>query len=128
VTPISAAIVKLKPGGLRELHWHPNADEWQYYIGGKGRMTVFTAGARARTMDVQEGDVGYILQSNPHYIENTGDTDLVFLEMFDTGHYEDISLAEWMAHTPHQLIDQHLHIGRAMIDAIPKDEMVIIPV
>jgi len=41
VTPISAAIVTLKPGGLRELHWHPNADEWQYYITGKGRMTVF---------------------------------------------------------------------------------------
>jgi oxalate decarboxylase/phosphoglucose isomerase-like protein (cupin superfamily) len=40
VTPISSAIVTLKPG-LRELHWHPNADEWQYYITGKGRMTVF---------------------------------------------------------------------------------------
>jgi len=128
VTPISTAIVRLKPGGLRELHWHPNADEWQYYISGKGRMTVFAAGTRARTMDVQEGDVGYILKSSPHYIENTGDTDLVFVEMFDSGHYEDISLAEWMAHTPHQLVDQHLHVGRAMIDAIPKDEMVITPV
>src|SRR5882672_6866366 len=94
VTPIATAIVKLKPGGLRELQWHPNADEWQYYISGKGRMTVFAAGTRARTMDVLEGDVGYILQSNPHYVENTGDTDLVFLEMFDTSHYEDISLAE----------------------------------
>jgi oxalate decarboxylase len=127
VTPISTAIVKLKPGGLRELHWHPNADEWQYYMSGKGRMTVFAAGTRARTMDVQAGDVGYILQSNPHYIENTGDTDLVFLEMFDTPQYQDISLAEWMAHTPHQLVDQHLHVGTAMIDAIPKDETVITP-
>jgi oxalate decarboxylase len=43
VTPIAAAIVRLKPGGLRELHWHPNADEWQYYVSGKGRMTVFAA-------------------------------------------------------------------------------------
>ncbi len=59
VTPISAAIVTLKPGGLRELHWHPNADEWQYYITGKGRMTVFAAGSTARTMDLEEGDVGY---------------------------------------------------------------------
>ena len=73
VTPISAAIVTLKPGGLRELHWHPNADEWQYYITGKGRMTVFAAGSTARTMDFEEGDVGYIPISNPHYIENTGD-------------------------------------------------------
>jgi oxalate decarboxylase/phosphoglucose isomerase-like protein (cupin superfamily) len=44
VTPIAAAIVRLKPGGLRELHWHPNADEWQYYVSGEGRMIVFAAG------------------------------------------------------------------------------------
>jgi oxalate decarboxylase len=47
--------------------------------------------------------------------------------MFKSAHYEDVSLGEWMAHTPQQLIDQHLHVGRAMIDAIPKDEMVVVP-
>ena len=57
-TNIAAAIVTLKPGGLRELHWHPNEDEWQYFVKGKGRMTVFSAGGHARTMDFQEGDVG----------------------------------------------------------------------
>ncbi|HEY6127399.1 MAG TPA: cupin domain-containing protein [Candidatus Acidoferrum sp.] len=127
VTPVSAAIVKLKPHGLRELHWHPNADEWQYYIRGKGRMTVFIAGARARTMDFEEGDVGYILQSNPHYIENIGDTDLVFLEMFKNGIYQDISLAEWIAHTPTLLVSQHLGIDKTILSAIPKDKSVIVP-
>ena len=127
VTTISAAIVTLKPGGLRELHWHPNADEWQYYITGKGRMTLFIAGTDARTMDFQEGDVGYVPISNPHYIENTGDTDLVFLEMFKSSEYQDISLAEWMAHTPHLLMDQHLGVGMSMLDSIPKQEMVITP-
>jgi oxalate decarboxylase len=120
-------MVRLKPGGLREFHWHPNQDEWQYYISGKGRMTIFEAGARARTMDFEEGDVGYVLQSNPHYIENTGDTDLVFLEMFKSDHYEDISLAEWMAHTPHLLVNQHLRVGQAMLDSISKDKTVITP-
>jgi len=80
--PDFAAIVTLKPGGLRELHWHPNADEWQYYMTGKGRMTVFTGATTARTMDFEEGDIGYVPISNPHYIENTGDSDLVFIEMF----------------------------------------------
>jgi len=127
VTPIAAALVTLHPGGLRELHWHPNADEWQYYMKGKGRMGVFGAGARARTMDFEEGDVGYIQQSLPHYIENTGDTDLVFLEMFKSDHYEDISLAEWLAHTPHKLVEQHIGTGIAMLDGIPKEEVVIDP-
>src|SRR6202451_22199 len=125
ITTISSAIVKLKPGGLREMHWHPNADEWQYYISGKGRMTVFAAGGRARTMDVQAGDVGYVQQSNPHYVENTGDGELTFLEMFKTPHYADISLAEWLAHTPSLLVDQHLGVGQEMLKNIAKEEVVV---
>jgi oxalate decarboxylase len=127
VTTISSAIVKLKPGGLREMHWHPNADEWQYYVSGKGRMTVFAAGGRARTMDVEAGDVGYVQQSNPHYIENTGDTELMFLEMFRTPHYMDISLAEWLAHTPALLVEQHLGVGQEMLKRIAKEEVVARP-
>jgi oxalate decarboxylase/phosphoglucose isomerase-like protein (cupin superfamily) len=45
-------------------------------------MTVFSAGGHARTMDFHEGDVGYVEKSMPHYIENVGDTDLLFLEVF----------------------------------------------
>ncbi len=127
VTNIAAAIVRLKPGGLRELHWHPNEDEWQYYVSGKGRMTVFAAGSHARTMDFEEGDVGYIEKSMPHYIENLGDTDLVFIEVFPTPFYEDISLAEWMAHTPYRLVDQHLGVGEEMLAKIAKREAVVVP-
>jgi oxalate decarboxylase len=126
-TNIAAAIVTLKPGGLRELHWHPNEDEWQYYVSGKGRMTVFAAGGRARTMDFQEGDVGYIDRSVPHYIENTGDEDLVFIEVFPTPFYEDISLAEWLAHTPSRLVEQHIQVGEDFLAKIPRKEMVITP-
>ena len=124
---IAAAIVTLKPGGLRELHWHPNEDEWQYYVKGTGRMTVFAAGGRARTMDFQAGDVGYIDRSVPHFIENTGDDDLVFLEVFPTPEYQDISLAEWLAHTPSRLVDQHIGTGEDFLNKIQKKEMVITP-
>ena len=58
------------------MHWHPNADEWQYYISGKGRMTVFASGGKARTFDYQAGDVGYVPFAMGHYIENTGDETL----------------------------------------------------
>jgi oxalate decarboxylase len=92
LTTVAMAMVTVRPGGLRELHWHPNADEWQYYISGKGRMTVVATGNRARTLDFQAGDVGYVEKTLLHYIENTGDTDLVFLEMFKSSHYQDMSL------------------------------------
>ncbi|RRA49163.1 cupin domain-containing protein [Acidipila sp. EB88] len=124
---IAAAIVTLKPGGLRELHWHPNEDEWQYYVKGTGRMTVFAAGGHARTMDFHAGDVGYIDKSAPHYIENTGDTDLVFLEIFPTPEYQDISLGEWLAHTPSRLVNEHLGTGEEFLGKINKKEAVITP-
>ena len=122
------AMVTVHAGELRELHWHPNADEWQYYISGKGRMTVVSTGNRARTMDFQAGDVGYVEKTLLHYIENTGDTDLIFLEMFKSGFYQDLSLSEWLAHTPPELVKAHLNIDQATLDAIPRDELVIVPV
>ena len=127
-TTIAAALVTLHPGGLREIHWHPNADEWQYYVAGKGRMTVFAAAARARTMDFEAGDVGYVQKTLPHYIENTGETDLIFLEMFKSGNYQDISLSEWISHTPPELIAAHLHLAKATIEAIPKKNVAVVPV
>jgi oxalate decarboxylase len=126
-TTIAAAIVTVHPGGIRELHWHPNADEWQYYISGSGRMTVFATGGRARTMDFQAGDVGYIQKTLPHYVENTGTTDLKFLEMFKSNFYQDLALSEWLTHTPSQLVLAHLDIDKATLDAMPKDEVPVMP-
>src|SRR5205807_3464551 len=90
VSTTAMALVTVHPGGLRALHWHPNADEWQYYISGKGRMTVVATGNKARTMDFQAGDVGYVQKTLLHYVENTGDRDLVFLEMFKSSFYQDL--------------------------------------
>jgi oxalate decarboxylase len=126
-TTITAAIVTVHPGGIRELHWHPNADEWQYFMSGTGRMTVFATGGRARTMDFQPGDVGYVLKTLPHYVENTGSTDLKFLEMFKSSSYQDLALSEWLTHTPPELVMAHLGIDKATLDAMPKDEVVVMP-
>jgi oxalate decarboxylase len=127
-TTVAAAIVTVHPGGIRELHWHPNADEWQYYISGKGRMTVFATGARARTMDFQAGDVGYVLKTLPHYIQNTGSTDLKFLEMFKSPTYQDLSLSQWLTHTPPELVLAHLGIDKSTLDAMPKDNIANMPI
>jgi oxalate decarboxylase len=126
VSEIAMAMVTLHPGGLRELHWHPNADEWQYYISGKGRMTVVATGNRARTVDFQAGDVGYVQKTLLHYVENTGDSDLIFLEMFKSTFYQDLSLSEWLSHTPPELLMAHLNIDKPTADAIPREELVIV--
>ena len=90
-------------------------------------MTVFAAGGHARTMDFREGDVGYVERTRPHYVENLGDTDLVFLEVFPTTNYQDISLAQWLAHVPSRLVDQHIGTGETFLRDIPKMKTVIDP-
>jgi oxalate decarboxylase len=125
-TTIAAALVDVDPGGMRELHWHPNADEWQYYIAGRARMTVFGAEGTANTFDYQAGDVGYIPFPMGHYIENIGDTPLRFLEMFRSNHYADISLDQWLALTPPELVRAHLNVDRRMTDALIKRKQLIV--
>ena len=120
VTTTTMAMVTVKPGGMRELHWHPNADEWQFFMQGKGRMTVVATGNKARTLDFQAGDVGYVQKTLLHYVENTGNTDLVFIEMFKSPNYKEFSFSEWLAHTPAELVMAHLKIDKATYDAIPK--------
>ena len=125
-TTVASAIVTVKPGALRELHWHPNADEWQYYVSGKGRMCLFAAGNRARTMDVTAGDVGYVPITEGHYIENTGTEDLVFLEVFKSSYYADLALSDWITHTPQALVKSHLKIDQATYDKITKEKVITI--
>jgi oxalate decarboxylase len=123
---VAAALVTIKPGGVRELHWHPNASEWQFYLAGKGRMTIFMPPNRARTMDFNANDVGFVPRVAGHYIENTGDTDLVFLEMFKADRYVDISMNNWIRRLPPKLVTSHLNIDEATIKKIPIDNQAVI--
>ena len=117
---IASALVEIEPGAMREMHWHPNADEWVYFLKGKARMTVFASGGKARTFDYQAGDVGYVPFAMGHYLENTGDETLTFLELFRSDHFADISLSEWMGALPPELVKAHLNLDDATIAALPR--------
>ncbi len=110
-TTIAAALVEVAPGAMREMHWHPNTDEWQYFIEGEGRMTVFDSPGKARTFDYTAGDVGYVPFATGHYVQNTGESSLRFLELFRSDRFADVSLNQWLALTPPQLVADHLHLS-----------------
>jgi oxalate decarboxylase len=124
---IAAALETIAPGAVREMHWHPNADEWQYWIEGQGRMTVFDAGPRAQTGDFKPGDIGYVKRGQGHFIQNTGNTDLRFVAVFKVPVYEEISLSAWLTHTPPALVAQHLNIDAADLAKFPNNSPGIMP-
>lgn len=124
---MAAALVEVEPGGMRELHWHPNSGEWQYYISGTARMTLFASEKRANTVDFAPSDVGYVPRSFGHYIENTGKDTLRFLEVFANGQYADVSLAAWMANTPHELVAAHLNLDPAVLNRMKHQKTPVVP-
>ena len=123
---IAAALVEIEPGAMREMHWHPNNDEWQYYIEGDARMTVFAGEGKARTFNYHAGDVGYVPFAMGHYVENIGGVPVRFLEMFKSDRFAGMSLNQWMALTPPELVQDHLHLNRNMMSALHKQKRPVV--
>ncbi|SHH55704.1 oxalate decarboxylase [Sporobacter termitidis DSM 10068] len=123
----AAALVEIKPGAMREIHWHNNNDEFQYYLTGQGRMTVFGENGRARTFNYRAGDVGYIPVGYVHYVQNTGNDTLWFLEAFRSEHFESISLNQTMALTPRSIVGSNLRAGPQFLDALRAANCPVIP-
>jgi oxalate decarboxylase len=124
-TTMTGAILEIKPGALRELHWHPHAAEWQYYLKGTARMTVFGSHGRARTDEFAAGDVGYVPQGYGHYIENTGNDVLKVLAVFNNGTYQSVSLTGWMAANPRLLLATNFKVPETTFAQFPKDALII---
>lgn len=101
---ITGVVLDLDPGALRTLHWHPNADEWQYVVEGEVSVTLFGSHGRYRIERLQKGDVGYIPQGYGHSIENVGSGLARILIGFNTGTYETIDLSQWLAANPKDVL------------------------
>ena len=111
---------------MREIHWHTNADELQYYIQGKARMTVFKPGPKSRTFNFQAGDVGYVPVGDFHYVQNIGTEKVVYLEVFKSNHYSDISLAQWIAMTPKEVVKSALNLSDEFLNNVKKESCPIV--
>ena len=118
VTSMAMLMIEIEPGGMREIHWHPDSDEIQYYLTGQARMTVFNSVANARTFDYTAGDVGYVPKNLAHYIENTGTETVHVLNVFNRADYRDISLNQWLALTPSALVQGHLDVDDRLMNSL----------
>ena len=125
---ITGVILELAPGGLRELHWHPTSDEWQYVLSGKVHVTMFGSHGRYRIETLEKGDVGYIPQGYGHSIENASESEPTrILIGFNTGHYEAIDLSAWIAGNPRYLIENNFGVSASEAEQFPRDRVFIAP-
>lgn len=120
--------VTIEPGAMRTLHWHPE-DEWQYYLEGSARVTVFMPqGGSSATFDFQAGDVGYIPGIAAHYVENTGTVPLRFLGTFRKPEMDNFSFGQWMALTPMNLVQANLGLSDEAVASLAKGRRDIVPI
>ncbi|KAL4882186.1 RmlC-like cupin domain-containing protein [Aspergillus karnatakaensis] len=122
----AAAVVTVHPGAMREIHWHPSSDEWTFFIRGQGRATLFEAPNIATTFDYHPGDVGYFPQSRSHFIENTGEEDLVFLEVLQADHFSDIALGQWLGSTDKQIVGDTLNLPDSALGKLKSEKQYVV--
>ena len=120
---ITGVVLDLDPGALRELHWHPNADEWQYIVDGQVNVTLFGSGGRFRVETLEKGDVGYIPQGYGHSIENVGDAPARVLIGLNAGNYESIDLSQWIAGNPADVLATNFGQPRDLFGKFPSHDV-----
>ncbi|HJT88100.1 MAG TPA: cupin domain-containing protein [Bryobacteraceae bacterium] len=121
-TTLTAVRMDLQPGALREMHWHPHADEWQYYAKGRGRVTVFGSHGRVKTEEFGPGQVCFVKQGYGHFIEQLGDEPTEILVLFNSGEYQEISLSNWLGANPVSILQSNFGMSKEMIDRLPRKE------
>jgi oxalate decarboxylase len=124
-TTVTGVILDLDPGAMRELHWHPTADEWQYVIDGDVSVTMFGSHGRFRTETLGKGDVGYIPQGYGHSIENIGSKPSRMLIGFNTGVYQTINLSTWIAGNPKDVLATNFSKPADLFGKFPRHEVFI---
>ncbi|KAH9214649.1 RmlC-like cupin domain-containing protein [Leptodontidium sp. 2 PMI_412] len=122
----SAAVVTIKPGALREIHWHTTSDEWNFFISGSARIGIYAAEGNARTFNYHAGDCGYIPKDMSHYVENIGKDDVIFIEVLQADHFSDISVGQWVGLTPPQIIMDTLNLTNSTVSQFKKEKQYVV--
>jgi oxalate decarboxylase len=114
--------MRLKPGGIRELHRHKDA-EWAYMIAGSAGITVVDAEGRNFIDDVGPGDLWNFPAGIPHSIQALADG-CEFLLVFDDGDFSENAtflVTDWFAHTPREVVARSVGVPEAALANLPSD-------
>ncbi|TFY69233.1 hypothetical protein EVG20_g3233 [Dentipellis fragilis] len=141
---IAVAELTVEPGAIRELHWHPTQDEWTFYLSGSSRVTIFASSSNARTFDFQAGDIGYVPASygplcrerwkrHAALPRDLQDWYALFpshlptlLNDYPADRFQDISLQQWLALTPPELVKAHLGLSDEAISHLSKTKQIVV--
>ena len=127
---IAGVNMRLNAGGVRELHWHKEA-EWAYMLYGTARITAIDAQGRNFVDDVGVGDLWYFPPASPIRSRASIRTDANFCSVFDSGGFDEDStflLSDWFKHTPNEVLAKNFGVpGRFFGHTPDPSELYIFP-
>ena len=121
-TELAGVNMRLNPGGVREMHWHKEA-EWAYMLAGRARITAIDAEGRNFIDDVGVGDLWNFPAGIPHSIQGL-EEGCEFLLVFDDGNFsenETFLITDWFAHTPRDVLAKNFGVPEEAFADIPVD-------
>jgi len=83
----------LRPKGVREPHWHPNANELAYCLKGNAMVTIFGNESRQDSFTISKGEMFYVPSGYLHHIENIDKEDFELILAFSDDEPEDFGLS-----------------------------------
>lgn len=116
-TDMSGAYVVIGPGGMRQLHWHTNFNEWQYVINGSVETGVFLGPGEFTSAVLQAGDLGFAPRGSGHYIRNPNNSPVTMVLIFDAGVFTNVDINNFLGAVPPSWAAASLGISTAAAKA-----------
>ena len=109
--PISAMaglVIRLQPGAMQQIQWHPNANELHYVASGRVRMTMFAPDKRMSIAELGAGDCAYVPANCGHTLQNVGEVESDVISVLDSPNYQEAMLVDWLQKAPPHLLRNNL--------------------
>ena len=115
----------LAPGAVREPHTHPNANQLDYCVSGKGRVGIVGPAGDVHLLDLEPGDISFVTQGHLHWIENVGSEPLSFLVVLSHEEPATIELSEMLKGVPKETLARMYGVSERVFEAIPNRTVII---
>ncbi len=112
--------VTLEPKGVREPHWHPNADELGVCLEGEVLVTFYSTSDLKETFLVKSGDVFLIPSGALHYIANLGNTKAELILQFSNENPEEFALTTTVNAFTNAVLGNTFHVQETVFETLKR--------
>ncbi len=111
----------LRPGGIREPHWHPNAAELDYVVEGTAKMIILSPGGIVDSFKVKAGKIVFIPSGYLHYIESVdAEKTTHFVVFFGHERPEDIGISGSLSAYSNQVLAALFGTDQKIFDSLTR--------